>query len=70
MDNYPPGTWAGDPTAPWNQTAPEVVCGACDHITDEQEEGETCDECEAGVMSEYLNEPDWDSMPGGADWDD
>ncbi len=18
MDNYPPGTWEGDPTAPWN----------------------------------------------------
>ena len=50
MNNYPPGTWEGDPRAPWNAVESEVICGACDHITTEQDVEETCDECEAGVM--------------------
>ena len=69
MNNYPPGTWEGDPRAPWNAVESEVICGACDHITTEQDAEETCDECEAGVMSEYDPEPDYDSMPGGYDYE-
>lgn len=29
-DNYPPGTWAGDPNAPWNQEEP-IGCSECRH---------------------------------------
>ena len=30
MDNYPPGTWGGDPRAPWNEPEPPECpnCGA------------------------------------------
>lgn len=27
MDNYPPGTWAGDPTAPWNEPETDKAHG-------------------------------------------
>lgn len=33
ISNYPPGTWAGDPRAPWNQEdpadAPVTRCADC-----------------------------------------
>jgi hypothetical protein len=31
MDNYPPGTWSGDPRAPWNRAsdAEDRWCGDC-----------------------------------------
>ena len=67
MSNYPPGTSAGDPTAPWNQVAPPCTCDECDFQEDESEPDTTCPECESGTMREDDNEPDWDSMPGGAD---
>lgn len=40
--NYPPGTWEGDPRAPWNEPdAPEcgaVKCGAVKEWDDDAEE--------------------------------
>jgi hypothetical protein len=30
MDNYPPGTFAGDPRAPWNDVEPEPEPRWCD----------------------------------------
>ena len=37
MSNYPPGTWEGDPRAPWNEPDPW--------------EGRTCGECRFGSYS-------------------
>lgn len=33
MDNYPAGTWGGDPKAPWNQEEPE--CRECGEEVDD-----------------------------------
>ena len=30
LGSYPPGTWAGDPSAPWNEEEPPPCCGDCD----------------------------------------
>ena len=71
MSNYPDGTWAGDPNAPWNvPDAPTCVCDHCDVEREEWEPDTVCEDCETGTMREVCDEPDWDSMPGGADYDD
>ncbi len=45
MSNYPPGTWSGDPSAPWNQpdmpNFNSTKMGVCDHC-----ENENCSEGE------------------------
>jgi len=54
MSNYPPGTWEGDPRAPWNAPdAPTCICDECDAEVDECEPDTPCDECEDGTMREY-----------------
>lgn len=44
MDNYPMGTWGGDPRAPWNRPDPE----------DEEQYGEAWDD-----LDEEEREIDW-----------
>jgi hypothetical protein len=63
LSNLPPGTWEGDPNAPWNQKElPE-----CEFCRCEMEEVDyllyECKNC----GHTYSNEPDYDSMPGGHD---
>lgn len=81
MDNYPDDVPAGSPRAPWNQPdAPEPDAFHCTHcdldITPgNSEEGDSCpyhddaeQPCEGTLVAYYSpDEPDWDSMPGGAD---
>lgn len=42
LSNYPPGTWSGDPLAPWNQ--PDAVIVACPNCSDDVEVSD-CDLC-------------------------
>lgn len=40
--NYPPGTWEGDPRAPWNQEDP-ICCSECVYwFSDDGEQGICC----------------------------
>ena len=65
--NYPAGA-ENDSRAPWNQPdAPDCICDECDTEAEECEPDTACEECDNGTMREVDNEPDWDSMPGGAD---
>ena len=38
LSNYPPGTWEGDPFAPWNKPdePEEIVCPCCNSILEEE----------------------------------
>lgn len=60
MSNYPPGTWAGDPRAPWNAPDPDLECDECGHRTDTGDEGDQCDEdvfCEGRLRPYVPDEP-------------
>ena len=51
MSNYPDGTWAGDPNAPWNAPdAPTCICDHCDVEREEWEPDTVCEDCETGTM--------------------
>ena len=38
-DNYPDGTWSGDPNAPWNQDEPPVCCDKLRYTKAEELDG-------------------------------
>lgn len=69
--NYPAGA-EFDPNAPWNQPdTPPCQCDECDDVSNDDFDGAECGMCDTGTYREVVPaEPDWDSMPGGADWDD
>ena len=54
MSNYPDGTWAGDPNAPWNAPDPEpLVCNGCGYEDeDDSHDGDDCPNCEDGTLCE------------------
>lgn len=71
---------SSNPLAPWNQ--PDTIrltCDVCEGEYEADADHEAGDECEGrtpegqpcfGTLRpdwEYDSEPDWDSMPGGAD---
>lgn len=58
--NLPDDVSDSDPRAPWNQDECEEL-GGC-------EDGEHDIDCH--LNPDFEDEPDWDSMPGGADDDD
>jgi len=46
MSNYPDGTWAGDPRAPWNAPDAEPVeCWGCGKEAVDEEVGDICEDC-------------------------
>lgn len=69
--NYPPGTGPSDPNAPWNESEnEECVCG---HAFDEHDGGGgecLIEDCSCAAYEDAgPPEPDYDSMPGGADYE-
>lgn len=64
--NYPPGTSAGDPNAPWN--APEAPeCRECEHVI--HEEGDHADGCPNASM-DAVDMRKAEAERGRRDWDD
>lgn len=55
MTNYPPGTWAGDPRAPWNAPDADLECSECGTRYDDGElEGDPCDDPLCGTLRPYV----------------
>jgi hypothetical protein len=64
--NYPPGTSAGDPNAPWNAPDPPE-CPACENLIAEVEDhADDCEESELDAvdLAEAEQEPSrtWDDV--------
>lgn len=49
MDNYPDGTWAGDPSAPWNDKTPDYE-EPQEPEEEEEEEEMTVDEAVSSLL--------------------
>lgn len=54
MNNYPPGTYEGDPLAPWNAPEAEpLTCACCGYEAWRDEaDGDDCPECGEGTLEE------------------
>lgn len=68
MSNYPPGTWEGDPRAPWNAPeAPTCKCGADKEWDDDLEEWVCPDEpTEEDIAYEKAQaSAEWQERHGG-----
>jgi len=57
MSNYPDGTWAGDPNAPWNEEEEEVECWGCGLPAEDEQVGDTCTECGEDFRVKEYDEP-------------
>lgn len=64
--NYPPGTSAGDPNAPWNAPDPPE-CRECGHLIGE--EGDHADGCPNAHM-DAVDMREAEAERGRRDWDD
>jgi len=67
--NYPPGTSAGDPNAPWNAPDPPK-CPDCEHrIVDPDDHADDCPDGDADAVEVRERQEDLQRRRGGKDPD-